>query len=81
MKTDQQFWEDIVASLAPAIIRETLVSEKLIMFLAQEKRHASNFAAELAAMTADELLLLRNRRMGVEAGRQESPVEESAATS
>ena len=82
MKTDQQFWEDVATTLAPVILRETMTSDNLVRFLAQEKQHASSFAAELAAKTADQLLLLRNRRIETSIGAaQERAVEESAETS
>jgi hypothetical protein len=81
MKTDQQFWEDVVTSLVPVVLREAVSKDSLTAFLAQEKMHASVFAAELSAQTADRLLALRNQRMGVDVGAQESPVSGSGPTS
>lgn len=81
MKTDQQFWEDIVTALAPVIIEQVLTSEKLVDFLAGNNQHASTFAAELAARTADELLVRRETRLGGIGRVVEAPAGESVATS
>jgi hypothetical protein len=81
MKSDQQFWEDVATALAPVVLREAVSKDNLTAFLAKEKMHASAFASELAAATADRLLVLRNQRMGVDVGAQESPVSGSGPTS
>jgi hypothetical protein len=63
MSTDQEFWEQTAVSLARVLLQGAIMKIEVAKAIAIQERTMPEFAAELAAETADLLLRERNRRM------------------
>jgi hypothetical protein len=63
MSTDQEFWEQTAVSLTRVLLQGAIMKIEVAKAIAIQERTMPEFAAELAAETADLLLRERNKRI------------------
>ena len=63
MSTDQEFWEQVAAPTARALLQTALTKIEVGRAIAAQGETGAQFAAAMAADLADRLLAERNRRI------------------
>lgn len=63
MTSDQEFWEQVAAPTARALLQTALTKIEVGRAIAAQGETGAEFAAAMAADLADRLLIERNRRM------------------